>query len=94
MSIRGGLRWFVVLAVLLSVAALSSQGAETSPPSDPNRPSTVVVRVSDDGFDWADAGVGAAATFATTLLALGLVLARRPARGVNNPMTGSPVRKE
>ena len=81
MSIRRGLRWFAVLAVLLSAAAAFSQGAETSPPSDPSRPSTVVVSVRDDGFDWADAGVGAAATFAMTLLALGLVLALRPDRG-------------
>lgn len=81
MSVRRGLRWFVVLAVLLSVAAALGQGAEASPPPDPSRPSTVVVRVRDNGFDWADAGVGAAATLATTLLALGLVLALRPDRG-------------
>jgi hypothetical protein len=37
-----------------------------------------VVSVPDGGFDWADAAVGAAATLATTLLALGLVLALRP----------------
>ena len=81
MRVRRGLRWFVVLAVLLSVVAVLSQGAETSPPADPSRPSTVVVRVHDNGFDWADAGVGAAAALATTLLALGLVLALRPDRG-------------
>ena len=81
MSVRRGVRWFVVLAVLLSVAAASSRGAKASPPPDPSRPSTVVVNVRDDGFDWADAGVGAAATLATTLLALGLVLALRPDRG-------------
>ena len=81
MSVRRGLRWFVVLAVLLSVGAVLSQGAETSPPPDPSRPSTVVVSVRDDGFDWADAVVGAAATLATVLLALGLVLALRPDRG-------------
>ena len=45
------------------------------------RPSTVVVRVSDDGFHWADAGLGAAVALATTLLMLGLVLALRPAHG-------------
>jgi hypothetical protein len=39
-----------------------------------------VVTVSDDGFHWADAGLGAAAAFAATLLALGLVLALRPDR--------------
>jgi hypothetical protein len=84
MSITRGLRWFVVVALLSSVAAASSH-ADTKPP-DPNgdRPSTVVVSVHDGGFHWADAGVGAAATLATTLLALGLVLALRPERGVTD----------
>jgi len=88
MSITRGLRWFVVLVLLLSVAAASSHGAETNPPPDPSRdrPSTVVVSVRDGGFHWADAGVGAAATLATTLLVLGLVLALRPEhRGNGKP---------
>ena len=82
-SVARGIRWFVVLALLLCVAP-SSGHAETPPP-DPSqeRPSTVVVSVSDDGFQWTDAGVGAAAALATTLLALGLVLALRPHRGEN-----------
>ena len=82
MSITRGLRWCVAVALLVSVATASSQGAEPSPSSDPgrDRPSTVVVSVRDDGFHWTDAGVGAAAAVATTLLALGLVLALRPDR--------------
>ena len=85
MRITRGLRWFVVLALLLSVAPASSQCAETNPPPDSSldRPSTVVVSVRDGGFHWTDAGVGAAAMFATTLLALGLVLALRPDRKGN-----------
>lgn len=81
MSITRGLRWVVVMALLLSVATASSH-ADTNPPPDPSRdrPSTVVVSVRDGGFRWADAGVGAGAMFATTLLALGLVLALRPDR--------------
>ena len=77
-----GLRWFAVLALLASVAAASTH-ANAQPPPDPGqeRPSTVVVSVRDDGFHWADAGVGAGAMFATTLLAFGLVLAVRPHRG-------------
>ena len=84
MSITRGLRWFVVLALLSSVAAASSHGRHESS-SDPSRdrPSTVVVSVRDGGFHWADAGVGAAAALATTLLALGLVLALRPDHGGN-----------
>lgn len=87
MSITRGLRWFVgpALLLLVAVAAASSYGAATSPPPDSSRerPSTVVVRVPDGGFHWGDAGVGAVAALATTLLALGVVLALRPDRGVN-----------
>lgn len=87
MSITRRLRWFVVLALLLSVMAASSH-ADTNPPTDPSRdrPSTVVVSVREGGFHWTDAGVGAAAMLATTLLALGVVLALRPDRlGNGNP---------
>jgi hypothetical protein len=77
MSIRRGLRWFVVLVLLSSVAAASSH-ADTNPPNPNDRPSTVVVSVRDGGFQWTDAGVGAAAALAATLLAVGLVLALRP----------------
>ena len=97
MDIRRRLRWFVVLALLASVAAAPSHGADTNPPPDPSgdRPSTVVVSVRDGGFHWADAGVGAAAMFATTLLALGLALAVRPDRGgKDNQEALSRARKE
>lgn len=76
MNITRGLRWFVAMALLSAVAAASSHGAGTSPPPAPSRPSTVVVSAPVGGFHWA--GVGAAATLATTLLALGLLLALRP----------------
>lgn len=86
MGIRNAVRWSVTLALLLSVATASSRAVDTNPPPDPSngRPSTVVLRVSDDGFHWADAGLGAAAALATTMLALGLVLALRPGRGGND----------
>lgn len=79
---KRGVRWFVALALVLSVASASGR-ADTTPPLNPSgeRPSTVVVRVSDDGFHWEDAGLGAAAALAATLLALGLVLALRPDPG-------------
>jgi hypothetical protein len=82
MSITSGLRLCVVLALLSSAAAASSHGANTTPPPDSSRdrPSPVVVSVRDGGFHWTDAGVGAAAMFATTLLAFGLVLVLRPDR--------------
>lgn len=84
MSITREVRRCVVLALLLAAAA----GADASPPADPSsdRPSTVVVSVRDGGFHWADAGVGAAATLAATLLVLGLVLTLRPDhRGNDEP---------
>jgi hypothetical protein len=96
MSITRGLRLFVVPALLLSVAAAPSH-AETNPPPDPSRdrPSTVVVSVREGGFHWTDAGVGAAAMLATTLLALGLVLALRPDRRRNGkPQALSFAQKE
>ena len=87
MNMTRGLRWFVAPALLLLVAlaAASSHGAARSSPPDSSRqrPSTVVVRVPDGGFHWADAGVGAVAALATTLLALGVILALRPDREVN-----------
>ena len=88
MSIIRRLLLFVVLGLVLSVVAAWSQGANTNPPPAPSRdrPSTVVVSVREGGFDWTDAGVGAAAMFATTLLALGLALALRPPRkGTRKP---------
>ena len=78
MGITRWLRSFVVLALLLLASAASSHGADTSPPPRGGRPPTVVVTARDGGFHWADAGVGAAAMFATTLLALGLLLLLRP----------------
>ena len=81
---KRGVRWFVLLALVLSVAPASGHADTTPPPnSSDERPSTVVVRVSDGGFHWADAGLGAAAALATTLLALGLVLTLRPDHGGN-----------
>ena len=90
MRITSGFRWFVAPALLLvvAVAAASSHGADSNSPPELSRerPSTIVVRVRDGGFHWADAGVGAVAALAATLLVLGVVLALRPDRGVN----GSP----
>jgi hypothetical protein len=58
----------VALALLLSLATASSRAVTNPAPPQPSdeRPSTVVVRVSDSGFHWVDAGLGAAATLATT----------------------------
>jgi hypothetical protein len=39
--------------------------------------SPVVVEVSDDGFDWADAAIGAAVAIGVGLAGAGVVLAKR-----------------
>jgi hypothetical protein len=82
------LRWVVMMALLLlSLSAASSYGANEQPPRRPvperPTPPPVVIRVHDDGFHWADAGVGAAAMLATTFLALGVALVMRPDRRSN-----------
>lgn len=93
MSLTGTGRWVVALALMLAPNAASSSGASEGPrcssASDQTTP-PVVVSVHDDGFDWADAGVGAAGMLAGTLLAFGLVTALRPERRT----TTSPPRKE
>jgi hypothetical protein len=88
MSVTRVLRWVVVIALLLlSLSAASSYGANEQPPRRPvperPTPPPVVIRVHDDGFHWADAGVGAAAMLATTFLALGVALVMRPDRRSN-----------
>jgi hypothetical protein len=82
------LRWVVMMALLLlSLSAALSYGANEEAPRRPvperPTPPPVVIRVHDDGFHWADAGVGAAAMLATTFLALGVALALRPDRRSN-----------
>src|SRR5438445_1457690 len=80
------LRWVVVLALLVALAAASSSAAIETPSGKPvsdRTPPPVIVRVRDGGFDWADAGVGAAAGLATALLGVGVALAFRPERTTN-----------
>lgn len=88
MSVTRVLGRVVVMGLLLlSLSAASNYGANEQPPRRPvperPTPPPVVIRVHDDGFHWADAGVGAAAMLASTLLALGLAMALRPDRRSN-----------
>jgi hypothetical protein len=95
-SITRGLRWLVAPALLLPLATTSSRaGPNPAPEPSDERPSTVVVEVSDNGFHWVDAGLGAAAGLAATLIALGLVLALRPdPRRKRSPMNARLSGKE
>ena len=63
-------------AALAATLALSVMGAAPAiAQQDLPRARATVVRVSDHGgFDWADAGIGAAGGVALSMLAVGLVL--------------------
>ena len=68
-----------VLVVLLLAVAI---GASSATAADPKPAQPVVVKVEEGGFRWEDAGLGAAAGVAATLLVLALVFAvRRPTEG-------------
>jgi hypothetical protein len=83
MSVVRRLRSVGTLVLLLALAVASSSGAKGKPsraPGSDRAPPPVVVSVRDSGFHWADAGVGAAAMLAVTLLAVGLAIALRSER--------------
>jgi hypothetical protein len=70
----------VAALVVLWSGATWGVDASAAPPGTPASNPTqrpVVVSVPDDGFDWADAGVGGAATLAVCLLAVGVLMAVR-----------------
>jgi hypothetical protein len=77
--------WLLVSLIATAIFASCARGAEGrgSPSSKPSSP--VVVEVHRDSFDWEDAGVGAAATLAVTVIAFGLVLALRGGRSQDGP---------
>jgi hypothetical protein len=65
----------LVTGLLIGVGlCISLAAGGTSPPP------SVVVKVGEGGFHWADAAVGAAATFAVGLLVLGVVMTFRAGR--------------
>jgi hypothetical protein len=88
MSIRGG------LAVVLVVAAVTApaRAAQASSHASPSQP--VVVKVSDQGFHWRDAGLGAAAGIAASLAVLGLVLTVRQAEQPGPGDARTPARQK
>ena len=68
-----------ILSGLLGVALLLSplMPMAAAPAAGESGGQPVVVQVSDDGFHWADAGLGAAAGVAVVLMGAGLVLTRQ-----------------
>lgn len=84
------------VAVALATAAVAPAGASAMLPPDPQpqppppapHPNRVVVRVSSNGFDWGDAGIGAAGILALLSIAGGLTLmatTRRRRHGTEMP---------
>ena len=71
MSIRHG------LVVVLAVSAIVAPAAHSGNPRPLSPPQPIVVKVSDEGFHWLDAGLGVAAGIAASLAVLGLVLTAR-----------------
>jgi hypothetical protein len=80
--------------------AAAARPAQTRPVVRPNpdeqtpvsAPATIVrVSTPTSGFDWGDAGIGAAAGFALSMLALGLVLVASQ-RGALGRGSGTPSR--
>ena len=62
------------LAVLLALVATGAAWARSDPDRQAaTRGGATIVQV-DDGFDWADAGIGAAGGFALSVLGAGVVL--------------------
>jgi hypothetical protein len=67
---------FVISVGAAAIAAPGVSGAR----SPPRERSPVLVEVRRDGFDWGDAGVGAAAALAIVAIATGLALVLRDQR--------------
>jgi hypothetical protein len=65
-------------ALVLSFPSLSQ--AQVPAGADQQRRQAVVVEVSEGGFDWADAAIGAAAASGAALALLGLGMFRRQLR--------------
>ena len=69
-------RWLVISVIALAITAPGASGAR----SPQRERSPVLVEVRRDGFDWGDAGVGAAAALAIVAIAAGVALVIRDRR--------------
>jgi hypothetical protein len=71
----------------IAPAAASAMPLRADPPLPANEPSVQLVEVSGhQGFDWGDAGIGAAAGLGLSMLAVGgLVVTQRHGRHAGGP---------
>jgi hypothetical protein len=72
-ALRG---WLLISVIAAAIAAPGASGAR----SPQRERSPVLVEVRRDGFDWGDAGVGAAAALAIVAIAAGVALVLRDRR--------------
>ena len=70
----------IALAAALAVAVPGAASAGGSCPSSQTSPPPVVVRVSEGGFRWGDAAIGAAAAAGVALALHGASMFRRQLR--------------
>jgi len=70
----------IALSTVLAVAFPGAAIAEGSGPGGRTSPAPVVVRVSDGGFHWGDAAIGAAAAGGVALALTGASMVRRQLR--------------
>lgn len=68
-----------VTFALVAAAVAAPAGFAAGP--EPTNPPPVVVEVSDRGFHWLDAAIGAAVVLALALLVIGLTLSVRQTTG-------------
>jgi hypothetical protein len=71
--------WAFVWLLAAAIVAPGTAG-DTNPRPSPARPQPVVVKV-ETGFDWVDAGLGAAAALAAVLVVAGVTLVVRTGGG-------------
>lgn len=67
----------LALITVWTLASMLGATAQGQPAREPS-PRPIVVEVRDDGFDWADAGIGGAAVLGLVLAAGGAALVVRP----------------
>ena len=82
------MRWLALITVsLASMLVTTAYGQSAAEPS----PRPIVVEVHDDGFDWADAGIGGAAVLGLVMAGAGAALVVRRADEPTHSAEGEAV---
>ena len=67
----------MALAAVVALCIVTPSSGQTPPPRDEQARQPVVVEVSEGGFRWGDAAIGAAAAFGVAIALAGLNMVRR-----------------